>query len=574
MQLFMAAMWLQVMWLYALFLPAVSVTVDAGRKKGVDVNYVVEMVDKLKVFVQKQTRASKDYFDTEIQRLRGAVSTVAEGPDKKLLGDALKETEMERIEAEAASLEAMQYYHTVRAALGSQGGAPSCDFLTCGRHASCQVKDNGRAFCECAPCFKGDGFTCRPSACTANTLYTSQLISPDLPSSMKPEPLSVREINVAVLGQNRVAVVMRDGQQSNAGFLIVGDVRQKEIKWGDRQLFSGESKAFSPVIAGFSNGRLLISYRDADKHGVGYLISGQLDKTDPNGLSAALGVPHGFVKEQEQKTALVTLSTSRAICLYADHSRDEKDGTDRQSGGGAALVQVLADGMLSMLGKYHFAQGMPVQHIVATRLTESSFVVAFRGLPPNGADAGLMSKELSAVRMEVSKNNLLAIDPHELTLEDGRVDMLDRAVALVSNNLFSYAYYSRSEKETKMALIHYNPATRRMEQVGKPSTVSTGYNSFVNAISLPAGPNAPSTFTYVQPSGSHSLAQVCGVTTEGHLAGCKDVKWIEAELQSASAARLPDGRLLFAFVEKGGTPSTRFLSPEEASAQDISNTMV
>lgn len=573
MQLFMAAMWLQVMWLYALFLPALSVKVDAGRKKGVDVNYVVEMVDKLKVFVQKQTRASKDYFDTEINRLRGAVSTVAEGPDKELLGDALKQTEMERIEAEAASLEAMQYYHTVRAALGSQGGAPSCDFLTCGRHASCQVKDNSRAFCECAPCFKGDGFTCRPSACTANTLYTSQLIRPNLPSSMKPDPLLVREINVAVLGQNRVAVVMRDEQQSNAGFLIVGDVREKDIKWGSRQLFSGESKAFSPVIAGFSNGRLLISYRDADQHGVGYLISGQLDKADPSGLSAALGMPHGFVKEQEQKTALVTLSTSRAICLYADHARDE-DGVDRQTGGGAALVQVLGDGMLSMLGKYHFAQGMPVQHIVATRLTEGSFVVAFRGLPPTGAAAGLMSKELSAVRMEVSKNNLLAIDPHELTLEDNRVDMLDRAVALVSNNLFSYAYYSRSEKETKMALIHFNPATRRMEQVGKPSTVSTGYNSFVNAISLPAGPNAPSTFTYVQPSGSHSLAQVCGVTTDGRLAGCKDVKWIEAELHAASATRLPDGRLLFAFVETGGTPSTRFLSSAEASAQDISNTMV
>ena len=62
------------------------------------------------------------------------------------------------MEAEAASLEAMQYYHTVRAASGSTGretrilfqtapdtgvssntgGAPSCDFLTCGHHAVCK----------------------------------------------------------------------------------------------------------------------------------------------------------------------------------------------------------------------------------------------------------------------------------------------------------------------------------------------------------------------------------------------------------------------------------------------------
>ena len=60
------------------------------------------------------------------------------------------------MEAEAAALEAMQYYHTVRAASGSTGlipnsmhvvlapvplrtgGAPSCDFLTCGHHAVCK----------------------------------------------------------------------------------------------------------------------------------------------------------------------------------------------------------------------------------------------------------------------------------------------------------------------------------------------------------------------------------------------------------------------------------------------------
>lgn len=69
-----------------------------------------------------------------------------------------------RVEAEAASLEAAQYYHTVRSAFGSRGrelsllvvliflflvycllsslssggGAPSCDFLTCGNHAVCK----------------------------------------------------------------------------------------------------------------------------------------------------------------------------------------------------------------------------------------------------------------------------------------------------------------------------------------------------------------------------------------------------------------------------------------------------
>eukprot|EP00440_Ansanella_granifera_P033989 gb/GFBE01036870.1/.p1 GENE.gb/GFBE01036870.1/~~gb/GFBE01036870.1/.p1 ORF type:complete len:573 (+),score=146.67 gb/GFBE01036870.1/:1-1719(+) len=565
----------QVMWLSFLLLPlatAVKATADE-QKKGVDVNYVTEMLDKLKVFVQQQTVATQDHFTGEMQRLRSAMASAPDGANMKLLADTLKQTEMEKIEAEAASLEAMQYYHTVRAALGSQGGAPSCDFLSCGRHAFCRVKDNGRAFCECAPCFSGDGFTCKPSACTSDNLYSSELIRPPTLDSSKPDPLTAREITAALIGGDRIVVAVRDEQQGDRGFLIVGRIETMDITWGEWQPFSGDSKAFAPVIVGFDNGRLLVSYRDAEQHGIGYLVSGQLDKTALSGLKVALGMPHGFVKEQEQKLALVQLSNSRVVCLYADHTLNTQKGVAKQASGGAALVQVLGDGQLSMLGKYHFADGMPVSHIAATRLTEFSFVVAYRALPPGDADSvGMKSNELSAVWMEVSKDNLLVIDPHVLTLESSRPKMLERDVALVSHNLFSYSYYSAGEKLTKMALVKVEKSQggRKMTRVSDPTIIAKGFNALVGAISLPAGVQTPSTFTYIQPANENSQAAVCGVTEEGEVSGCKDLLWADSELAAATGMRLPDGRLLFTFINKGGTASTRFLSAEEASAQDIS----
>ena len=37
--------------------------------------------------------------------------------------------------------------------------------------------------------------------------------------------------------------------------------------------------------------------------------------------------------------------------------------------------------------------------------------------------------------------------------------------------------------------------------------LETGYNSFVGSVSLPSGPQTPSTFTYLQPAGKNSIAK-------------------------------------------------------------------
>ncbi|CAK8987883.1 unnamed protein product [Durusdinium trenchii] len=546
----------EIMWLLVLQFPC-GVAVEVSQ--DLDVNYVAEMLDKLQAYVKQQSFVSHEHFNSELKRLRGAMAQVEDPTNLNLLEETLKHTERERVEAEAASLEAAQYYHTVRSAFGSRGGAPSCDFLTCGNHAVCKSNQNKRAFCECVSCFSGDGFTCRPSKCTADMFYSPQPISPWSAAGSKPDPVAAKDVSLALLGEHSVVVAVRDELNGNQGFLTVGHVKSTEVVWSEWQLFSSKSMAFAPKLVSLGE-KILIAYRDAEEQGSGYIVRGQLDKSDLSSFKVELSTPFLLAKELHQTVELVPLSASRVVCLFGENT------------GGRAVVVQVSDGV-NLLGRYHFGAKVPMSHIAATKLTEDSFVVAFRQLPTQD-EIGATSKELSATWMRVSDDDLLVISSHHLMMEPRRPDMYLRDVALVSQNLFAYSYYSRAEKQTKMSLVRLHPTTHQMTPVGEPTVLDTGYNSFVGAISLPSGPETPSTFTYMQPAGKSSVAKVCGVSAEGQVSGCKEVPWAEAELVAADAVKLPDGRLFFAFIQKGGTVQTRFLSAGEASAQDINMAVV
>eukprot|EP00933_Yihiella_yeosuensis_P076234 TRINITY_DN85918_c0_g1_i1.p1 TRINITY_DN85918_c0_g1~~TRINITY_DN85918_c0_g1_i1.p1 ORF type:complete len:606 (-),score=141.75 TRINITY_DN85918_c0_g1_i1:65-1882(-) len=586
----------QVMWLIVFsiaMLPAVSgvkartmgAQAPAPAAPAVDVNYVSEMLDKLKAFEESQTAVTEDHFNLEIKRIQadianftasaGAPASAQKAANLALLEESLKQIEFEKTEAQAAELQVMQYYHTVRAALGSQGGAPSCDFLSCGRHAECIMKENGRAFCECASCFSGDGFICRPSACKPDTFYTAEpLIPEDIKKLVEAGKANLnhvykvdaREISMAVVTAEQVVAVMRDAKQGNRGYLSVGKIQPRGISWGDWQGFSGDAPAYAPVVTGFQgNGRFLVSFRDAEKRAIGYLVGGMIDKSDASGLKAIIGMPHGIAREQEQKMAFVPLTNSRVVALYADHVID-KEGV-KQSSGSAAVVKVLADGALSMLGKYKFAPNLKVQYLSATSLSPLSFVVAYRGLPVGDAEMR-MSKELSIVWMEMSKDDLLVIDPHPLILEPDRADILERDVALISKDLIGYSYYSMGQKQTKLQLVGIEQG-HVLRAIGQPQVVGHGSTTYVKSISLASGTMMPGSFTYFQPALQNSMAEICGVVAGGQgLANCKDLLWADRELQDVSGTRLPDGRLAFAYSDMSGGLGYRLLSAEEAAAQD------
>jgi len=555
--------------LLALVLPLTSaVRVAKEKSKRVDVNYVTEMLDKLKSFVMQQTSLSMTHFDNEINFLKQTIEAVPkEGNNVELLQETLKQTEYEKVEAQAASLEAMEYYHTVRAAMGSTGGAPSCDFLSCGEHAQCRVKDNGRAYCECVSCYAGDGFNCRPSRCTPDFIYKTQYI---LPQAMVGENTNLffpsKEISLGVIGEDKVIVAVRLASKDQLGSVVVGKVGGPDIAWGNWQAFSGDKPAHAPVVVGLPNQRFLVSFRDADAHAIGYIVGGELDMQG-TGLQVKLGVTHGFVKEQEQKMALVTLPNSRVVCLYADHVFDEA-GVPQQSSGGAALIQVLPDGVLAVVGKYHFAEGEPIQFLTAAKISPTSFVVGYRSAPLEEGQ-NTLSKELAAVFMETD-GDILVIDTHPIYLEQNRPEVMERDLALVSKDLLAYSYYSSSQKQTKVALISVDPQARRLSAKGnRTKVISVGQTRFVHSISLPSGPSVPSTLTMVQGSRKNSTAEICGVNSNKELTTCKTMEWADSELKDVKGVRLPDGRLVMAFTTSKGATSYRMFSAEEAGAGEV-----
>ena len=141
------------------------------------------------------------------------------------------------------------------------------------------------------PCFSGDGFTCRPAKCTADTFYSPQTLGqgssksskscrvaheehhlfhqkhtktpffnnrqqcsfhprPILPWSAagtKPDPVTAKDVSLALQG-DRLVVAVRDELRNNQGFITVGHVKSTEVVWGEWQLFSGDGAAFAPKV--------------------------------------------------------------------------------------------------------------------------------------------------------------------------------------------------------------------------------------------------------------------------------------------------------------------------------------
>jgi len=530
---------------------------------------VARLLDKLKDYAQRVYFNQKDNAANEDARLTAAKSAASLASDQASLDAALQFNKAEQHEATHAIRELLQTYYTAKAALGSKSQVPDCGFLVCGENAKCKVGRDG-ARCECLPCFMGDGYQCRASVCDDQASLPAQPVAGPTPEGYpimaRVLPANVKEVHVSLVSQGtdeRVAVAFRDHGASDRGSLVIGRVKDLNLEWGNWLPFSSEGRAFGPVVAGLPNGRLVIAFRDAPQGGFGYLVGGQLQGS--GSLQAALTVPKAFAPSLSENPVLVALATSRVACLYTGRTMDDS-GHLRHIFGGAALLHVLENGQLSVLGRYRFADGQPVEHIAATALSPTSLVVAYRVVPDGTAALGEASAELSAVWMGMH-NDKLAVDPHPIQLEAKRVDMKLRDVSLVSMNLFAYSYESVGEQTVKMVVVRVDPVTHRMSVTGAPQVLGRGKVDYVQAISLPNGAMSPTTFTYFQQPNQTSMAEVCRVSPAGRIADCKDVMWGEAVFQSVSGARLADGRLAMAMVGPQGKMFFQLLGPSETGAQ-------
>lgn len=519
------------------------------QRSGTDVYYIVELLDRLKVFAQGMQASEEQRHDSELTRLQAAMDLSAANTDRAVFETSIQKNEESRLELRNANTEMLSFYYTLKAQLGAQGRAPSCAYLSCGDHALCVEYDatsaGGQgAVCECRSCFAGDGYTCQPAVCTPSRYFTAQALLLHENPTWTPEAV---EMNLVIFASKHIAVVWRDKAASNRGFIMLGNASDT-ITWGPMSTIFNDAGGYGPVVTAVSTKRLAIAFRDSAQGGVGYLTSGAVNV---GSLTTTLATPIDFARNQAQQVSLVPLSGSRAVCLYAERVLDD-EGTIQQAFGGAFLFHIQSTGTIESLGTYHFAE-TPVARIAATALSPASFVVAFRAMPADNEVEG-PSRELSAVWMGLEGSELVVDKDLTLGIEPNRRGMWSRDVALISQNLFAYTYQSGSEEKTKLAIVRVDPETHGMEVIGPPRVIGNGATPYVKSISTPYIASTPETFTMFQRPNEVGTAKVCGVSMKGRITGCHDVKWADTRVASVSAARLGDGRLMFAFTDESGTP--------------------
>lgn len=517
---------------------------------GADVYFVAEALDKLKLATSKQQNAAETRYSLEEQRLTAATEQALAPSDRDLLQMTVEATEESKMEEFNAFKAMFNMYYTMKSAFGAAATAPSCELLTCGEHGHC-VHDEERnvATCQCKPCFEGNGFLCKPASCSPTKTASAQPMALHL--DVAPQ---MADVTISIFQQKHLAVAFRNERDANCGFLMLGEAREADIKWGQLQPFSKDKPVYSPRVIVMPNGRIVVQFRDAEEKGVGYLVGGHISKTGPEkaDMQAVMLEPVKFVKGQHQATALVPLEGSRVVCLYA-HPQGKKEAAY----GGAIFLQVLQGGALNIIGKYRFADHL-VTNIAAVALRPTSFVVAFRD-PPHADESGdSYSRELSAVWMSMQDSELV-VDPHPIVIEPETKEMGERDVSLVSENLFSYSYFSKAERKTKLAIVRVDPDTHRMEVTDEPKEVMSGDTPFVKSVSLPFQSLAPHTLTYVQKPLKNSVAETCRISPRGKISNCQEIPWANTHVSTVMGARLGDGRLVFVFADKMKDPYYQML---------------
>jgi hypothetical protein len=393
---------------------------------------------------------------------------------------------------------------------------------------------------------------------------------------VKEKKPNVKEVHITVFNEVHLGVVFRDAAEDNRGFVMVGQAGLALVQWGKPVPFSGKAKAYGPVVAGLGQRSLLIGYRDEDKAGVGYIVSADVKGSGIIGVKGSgiignsnetelytvlLSTPEMFARNQENKFAILQLPHNRAAIMYAEQVVDA-EGNVLENFGAACLTQVrlpadhsLAPPPPEVMGKYRFSD-VAVSKLSATLLSDTTFVVAYRGVIPSPSGPKPPFKEASVVWGQM-KDGEMAFSPNPVSLEPGTAQIWDRGVAAVSQNLFAYSYYCGISQEIKMQMIRVDPLTHQMTITDGPRRLSQGISGYVGAINVPFSPEIPHTYTFFdRPGEAVGTAQVCRVSELGRITECRQRPFVGYDVpgEALSGELLWDGRLIFAFATKTGEP--------------------
>jgi len=364
-------------------------------------------------------------------------------------------------------------------------------------------------------------------------------------------------MNVALFGKNTIAVVFSDMSRGGIGRTIVGSVKEAgmAILSPPQPFTEAGGQAFSAVVAGTEDNRILITWRDQNTKGLCWMRGAALGTTNIRGADQHLqwGEPVNFCRSQSHKMAALPLPGNRVIVLFADQVKSAGNAP-AESFGNSMLLQLGNNGGIKSLGNFRFAD-YPVVRLEVTKLTPKTFIIAARAAQAVDEmdETKKTNQEAMALFGEMSGDDLV-YDPNPVNLEPNGKNIWARGISLIAPDTFAYAYQRGTDKKMMLGVVHVNATTHHMDIVHKPSQIRAGFSPYVSMLSVPYTANDPHTLTYYNGE-QNSMVNVCSWDpVKKDLTKCEDFAWLQGKVKSVSGAHLGGGKAFMVFAPQSGVP--------------------
>lgn len=511
--------------------------------------YLKRTLNKFKAFAQKSREGVEERHKAEEERLQLSLKQTKDTGTMLALQQSVTSNAESLVETRRVYNNMVKFGSSMEQFL--QQATPEgsgCESTKCGPHSSCTDTTLG------AQCVCNEGYVGTGKDCTAPPEFMPHHLLFEGPGTLQTQ---ARDMSVSVFGKNNIAVVFADISRGGMGRTVVGSVREAGMTaMAPPEPFTvAGAQAFSPIVVGTEDRRLLVAWRDQNTKGLCWMRGAAMGTTNVRGAEQHLawGEPVNFCRTQSHKMAVVPLPGNRAVVLYADQVKATQH-TPAESFGNSMLLQVGTDGGLTSLGNFRFADHA-VLRLEVTKLTPKTFVVAARAAQATDEmDSSIRTnQEAMALFGEMSGDDLV-YDPNPVNLEPQGKNIWARGVSLIAPNTFAYAYQRGTDKKIMMAVVQVNETTHRMKVVHQPSQIKNGFSPYVSMLSLPYIASDPHTLTYYEGQ-KDSMVNVCSWDPrKNQLNKCEDFPWVQGKVKSVSGVHLGGGKSFMVFAPESGVP--------------------
>jgi hypothetical protein len=513
---------------------------------------LLNTVDQFHGFALTGEQAVVQRIASEEQRLQAAVSQAKDENVKKALeqsvqSDRLAAQETERIYQNMVNL-TNSVGNLLRSATSVDQG---CVGVSCGVHASCTTMPSG------PECICNEGFVglAREGACRP-------------PPEFMPHPLLLKggpaaeagvraaELVISVFQGSKIAVVFRDMMRGSSGKVIVGRVHEAgtvDVS-APVQFTSLAGRAFSPVVVGTEDGRIVVAWRDENRLASCWLRGASLGAEGvPGDFPLTWGKAVNFCTDQAHKMSALHISGNKVALLYSDKVHATRF-TPEESFGNSLLAKVGHAGDVEILGNYRFAD-FPVCRLQATKLSSTSFVIGARaGAVMDDSDAAVATKQEALAFYGELIGQDLVFGSDSLSIVPKEDQIWARGVSLIAPNTFAYAFQQGKDKQIRMAVAEVDPLSHHMSLVQSPVVLRYGVSPYVSMLSVPYTASDPHTLSLYE-SGNASKVNLCAWSvSRKQLHRCEEFEWLSQKASSVTGTSIGGGKQLMVFASESGMP--------------------